>query len=58
MSIAGTPIIPSRSSAEAAGQTLGLDTPMGRRLASGGAFLERVSLDGLASAERRCDRLP
>ncbi|MEW9555314.1 helix-turn-helix domain-containing protein [Nonomuraea sp. NPDC050783] len=37
---------------KAAGQTLGLDTPVGRRLARGGAFLERISLDVLASAER------
>ncbi|MFF3444441.1 helix-turn-helix domain-containing protein [Streptosporangium sp. NPDC002721] len=38
--------------AKAAGRTLGLDTPVGRRLARGGAFLERISLDALASAER------
>ncbi|MED7931649.1 helix-turn-helix domain-containing protein [Nonomuraea sp. LP-02] len=44
--------------AKAAGQTLGLDTPVGRRLARGGAFLERISLDGLASAERWRDLLP
>ncbi|MGN9846064.1 hypothetical protein ACTMTI_48905 [Nonomuraea sp. H19] len=37
--------------AKAAGQTLGLDTPVGHRLAWGGAFLERISLDALASAE-------
>ncbi|WP_283135776.1 helix-turn-helix domain-containing protein [Rhizohabitans arisaemae] len=44
--------------AKAAGQTLGLDTPMGRRLAGGGAFLERISLDALASAERWRDLPP
>jgi predicted transcriptional regulator len=38
--------------AKAAGQTLGVDTPVGGRLARGGAFLERISLDALASAER------
>jgi predicted transcriptional regulator len=43
---------------KAAGQTLGLDTPVGRRLARGGAFLERISLDALASAERWRDLLP
>ncbi|MFI7688714.1 helix-turn-helix domain-containing protein [Nonomuraea sp. NPDC049655] len=43
--------------AKAAGQTLGLDTPAGRRLARGGAFLERISLDALASAERWRDLL-
>ncbi|MDF5758120.1 helix-turn-helix domain-containing protein [Spongiactinospora sp. TRM90649] len=44
--------------AKAAGQALGLDTPVGRRLARGGAFLERISLDGLASAERWRDLPP
>ncbi|MGJ6965586.1 helix-turn-helix domain-containing protein [Streptosporangium sp. G11] len=44
--------------AKAAGRTLGLDTPVGRRLARGGAFLERISLDALASAERWRDLLP
>ncbi|MEV8634211.1 helix-turn-helix domain-containing protein [Streptosporangium sp. NPDC051023] len=43
---------------KAAGQTLGLDTPVGRRLARGGAFLERISLDVLASAERWRDLPP
>ncbi|MFG6193949.1 helix-turn-helix domain-containing protein [Nonomuraea sp. JJY05] len=38
--------------AKAAGETFGLDAPVGRRLAKGGAFLERVSLDLLESAER------
>ncbi|MEV0308482.1 GbsR/MarR family transcriptional regulator [Nonomuraea fuscirosea] len=41
-----------------AGQALGLDTPVGRRLARGGAFLERISLDALASAERWRDLPP
>nr|WP_328807946.1 helix-turn-helix domain-containing protein [Nonomuraea antri] len=36
----------------AAGETAGLDTPVGRRLAGAGAFLERISLDTLESAER------
>ncbi|GAB3981056.1 helix-turn-helix domain-containing protein [Actinoallomurus acanthiterrae] len=44
--------------AKAAGRTLGLDTPVGRRLARGGAFLERISLDALASAERWRDLPP
>ncbi|MEV0382621.1 helix-turn-helix domain-containing protein [Nonomuraea sp. NPDC050643] len=44
--------------AKEAGQKLGLDTPMGRRLAKGGAFLERISLDVLASAERWRDLQP
>ncbi|GGO62780.1 MarR family transcriptional regulator [Nonomuraea cavernae] len=44
--------------AKAAGETLGLDTPVGRRLARGGAFLERISLDALASAERWRDLPP
>ncbi|AQZ62708.1 unnamed protein product [[Actinomadura] parvosata subsp. kistnae] len=43
---------------KAAGETLGLDTPAGRRLARGGAFLERISLDALASAERWRHLLP
>ncbi|MEU7748875.1 helix-turn-helix domain-containing protein [Nonomuraea sp. NPDC049158] len=38
--------------AKAAGEALGLNTPVGSRLARGGAFLERISLDALASAER------
>jgi predicted transcriptional regulator len=44
--------------AKEAGRTLGLDTPVGRRLARGGAFLERISLDALASAERWRDLSP
>ncbi|WP_343954820.1 helix-turn-helix domain-containing protein [Nonomuraea longicatena] len=44
--------------AKAAGQALGPDTPVGRRLARGGAFLERISLDALASAERWRDLPP
>lgn len=44
--------------AKAAGEALGLDTPVGRRLARGGAFLERISLDLLASAERWRDLPP
>ncbi|MFI6292850.1 helix-turn-helix domain-containing protein [Nonomuraea sp. NPDC050790] len=43
---------------KAAGQALGLDTPVGRRLARGGAFLERISQDALASAERWRDLSP
>lgn len=43
---------------KAAGETLGLNTPVGRRLARGGAFLERISLDALASAERWRDLPP
>ncbi|MEV1173831.1 helix-turn-helix domain-containing protein [Nonomuraea sp. NPDC049784] len=43
--------------AKTAAETLGLDTPVGRRLARGGAFLERISLDTLESAERWRDLL-
>ena len=38
--------------ATAAAQTLGLDWPVGQRLARAGAFLERVSLDTMDSADR------
>ncbi|MFF4614686.1 helix-turn-helix domain-containing protein [Nonomuraea jabiensis] len=43
--------------AKAAGEAFGLDTPVGRRLAKGGAFLERVGLDTLESARRWRDLL-
>jgi len=38
--------------AKAGAETFGPDTPIGSRLARGGAFLERISLDALESAER------
>ena len=38
--------------AMAAAETSGLDRPVGQRLARGGAFLERVSLDIMESADR------
>ncbi|MEU8248884.1 hypothetical protein [Nonomuraea sp. NPDC048916] len=38
--------------AMAAAETCGLDRPVGQRLARGGAFLERVSLDMMESADR------
>ena len=38
--------------AMAAAETVGLDSPMGQRLAKGGAFLERVGLDMMESADR------
>lgn len=38
--------------ATSAAETSGLDTPVGQRLAKGGAFLERVSLDMMKSADR------
>ncbi len=38
--------------AMAAAETFGLDKPVGQRMARGGAFLERVSLDLLESADR------
>nr|WP_285779082.1 helix-turn-helix domain-containing protein [Microtetraspora sp. NBRC 13810] len=41
-----------------AAEVFGLDTPVGRRLFAGGAFLERISQDTLASAERWRDLLP
>lgn len=52
-------VISSRQTLEAArasmaaAETFGRDSPVGQRLASGGAFLERVSLDMLESADRR-----
>ncbi|MEU7004934.1 helix-turn-helix domain-containing protein, partial [Nonomuraea sp. NPDC046570] len=36
----------------AAVETCGLDSPVGQRLAKAGAFLERVSLDMIESADR------
>lgn len=51
-------VISSRQTLEAAqvsmaaAETFGLDSPVGQRLAKGGAFLERVSLDMLESADR------
>lgn len=36
----------------AAAETFGLDSPVGRRLAKAGAFLERISLDMMESADR------
>lgn len=53
-----TIVISSRQTLEAAqaamaaAQTCGLDKPVGRRLARVGAFLERVSLDMMESADR------
>ncbi|WP_190344190.1 GbsR/MarR family transcriptional regulator [Streptomyces venezuelae] len=38
--------------AMAAAEASGLDSPVGRRLAKGGAFLEQVSLDTIRSADR------
>nr|WP_276084629.1 helix-turn-helix domain-containing protein [Nonomuraea thailandensis] len=38
--------------AKAAAHLFGNDTPVGRRLARGGTFLERISLDMLQSTER------
>ncbi|MFI9837007.1 helix-turn-helix domain-containing protein [Nonomuraea sp. NPDC051941] len=43
--------------AKAAGETFGLDTPVGRRLAKGGAYLERIGLDTLESGRRWRDLL-
>ncbi|PZG17718.1 MarR family transcriptional regulator [Nonomuraea aridisoli] len=40
------------AAAKEAAKKCGLDTPVGRRLAKGGAFLERISTDTLESAER------
>jgi DNA-binding transcriptional regulator GbsR (MarR family) len=54
----------SRQTLEAAEVTkkaaaaFGLDRPVGRRLLASGAFLERISLDTPASAERWRDLLP
>ncbi|RJL30014.1 MarR family transcriptional regulator [Bailinhaonella thermotolerans] len=41
-----------------AAEDIGPDTPVGRRLTTGAHFLERISLDTLASAERWRDLLP
>ena len=41
----------ARASMEAA-EASGLDRPVGQRMARGGAFLERVSLDMMESADR------
>ncbi|GAA3465547.1 GbsR/MarR family transcriptional regulator [Nonomuraea roseola] len=38
--------------AMAAAETFGLDSPVGQRLAKAGAFLERISLDMMESADR------
>ncbi|TDD47055.1 MarR family transcriptional regulator [Nonomuraea terrae] len=43
--------------AKEAAEKYGLDTPVGRRLAGGGAFLERISLDTMESANRWRDLL-
>lgn len=54
-----TIVISSRQTLEAAqaamaaAETFGLDRPVGRRLARVGAFLKRVSLDIMESADRR-----
>lgn len=51
-------VVSTRQTLEAArasravAETVGLDGPVGQRLARGGAFLERISLDMLDSAER------
>ena len=42
----------SARAATAAAETFGLDRPVGQRLARTGAFLERVSLDIIESADR------
>lgn len=42
----------SAQAAMAAAETLGLDTPVGQRLAKGGTFLERVIEDMMESADR------
>nr|WP_234359734.1 MarR family transcriptional regulator [Plantactinospora sp. BC1] len=42
----------SAQAAMAAAETSGLDSPVGQRLSRAGAFLERVSLDIMESAER------
>ena len=41
-----------------AAETFGLDTPVGRRLLASGAFLEMISLDTMASADRWRGLLP
>jgi predicted transcriptional regulator len=47
----------SAQAATAAAETFGLDSPVGQRLARTGAFLERVSLDVMESADRWRDLL-
>jgi predicted transcriptional regulator len=50
--ISSQQLLESAQAATAAAETFGLDGPVGRRLARTGAYLERVSLDVMESAER------
>lgn len=50
--ISSRQLIEMAQAATAAAEMCGLDSPVGRRLAKIGAFLERVSLDMLESADR------
>ncbi|MFG1685427.1 MarR family transcriptional regulator [Nonomuraea sp. NPDC049269] len=52
MVISSQQSLEAAAAAKTAAETIGLDTPVGRRLAKGGAFLERISLDTLESAKR------
>jgi hypothetical protein len=50
--ISSRQVLEAAQAAMAAAETFGLDAPVGQRLARVGAFLERVSLDQMESADR------
>lgn len=50
--ISSRQVLEAAQAATAAAETFGLDAPVGQRLARVGAFLERVSLDQMESADR------
>ncbi|MEU4232023.1 MarR family transcriptional regulator [Nonomuraea sp. NPDC026600] len=52
MVISSQQSLEAAAAAKTAAETIGLDTPVGRRLAKGGAYLEQISLDTLESAKR------
>jgi predicted transcriptional regulator len=52
IAISSRQTLESAQAATAAAETFGLDRPVGKRLAKVGAFLERVSLDMMESADR------
>jgi hypothetical protein len=50
--ISSRQLLENAQAATAAAETLGLDRPVGQRLAKTGAYLERISLDIMESADR------
>jgi DNA-binding transcriptional ArsR family regulator len=50
--ISGRQLLESARAATAAAETVGLDGPVGQRLARTGAFLQRIGLDTMESADR------